>query len=114
MNRWWGDKDESLRQASERDSRAARRYIKQIPIIQSDSEENFEDCESSLINVDGELETPVNSAPNSPVRMPAVKFEDENGADDEDYYKKLGNIRNRNFNRKEADFWFTGHNLGRI
>ena len=57
MNRWWGDKDESLRQASERDSRAARRYIKQIPIIQSDSEENFEDCESSLINVDGEVET---------------------------------------------------------
>ena len=58
MNRWPGSKADSAEQASQRNSRAARRFINTIPTINSDSDElDFEDCNSSLtnplLNVDG-------------------------------------------------------------
>ena len=37
----------------------------------------------------------------------AVAFQDENGVDDLDYYKKLSSLKNRNFNKNEVQFWFT-------
>ena len=59
MNRWPGSATDSAEQASRRDQRAARRYIRTIPTINTDSNK-FEDCNSSLttpfINVNGTAE----------------------------------------------------------
>ena len=59
MNRWWGSKDDSERQAGDRDSRAARRTLSRfnIPSSLSDSgdDADFGDCETSFRhNLDGE------------------------------------------------------------
>ena len=57
MNRWWGNKDDSEKQASERNSRAARRVINSLPDVDSDSSDvEYNDCDASLnlgIGVDG-------------------------------------------------------------
>ena len=49
MNRWWGNKDDSDKQAADRSSRAARRTIAQQLVLQSDSEDDYEDCDTSGI-----------------------------------------------------------------
>ena len=66
MNRWFGGKDESDKQAAERNSRAARRTLAEQQqqlrnIVSSDEEEVFGDCNTSLLagNVDGTDDTEV-------------------------------------------------------
>ena len=115
MNRWWGSKSDSLEQASQRDRRAARRTIAALPVISSDDDDQYEDCNLSVShfpNLDGqgdedEVETSSNAGSENGEAMPVVIFQDENGTDDDDYYKKLGSLRNRNFNKQEVEFWFT-------
>ena len=55
MNRWPGSKDDSDRQAGERNQRAARRFLSNavIDISLDDSELEFLECETSITNVDG-------------------------------------------------------------
>ena len=50
MNRWLGSKGTSDKQASERNSRAARRTIAglPVPLVLSDDDE-FQDCDTSLL-----------------------------------------------------------------
>ena len=55
MHRWFGSKEDSDRQQSERSQRQARRYIRQN-IIASSEEEDFAECNTSLsvsLNLDG-------------------------------------------------------------
>ena len=54
MNRWWGSSQDSDRQASEQNSRAARRTIASLHI--PSDEDDFHDCDTSGLfpKVDGE------------------------------------------------------------
>ena len=56
MNRWFGSSQDSDRQASERNRRAARRTIASLQNIASDSDDEFGDANQSLsnLNLDGE------------------------------------------------------------
>ena len=113
MHHWWGSKETSLRQASDRDTRAALRNRKsaqatlaKLTSATSDSEDDFRECDlsNSFLQVDGE--TSVGEVQVEPATM-ATKFEDEKGTDDDDYYKKLSSLSKRTFNAKEVEFWFT-------
>ena len=108
MFRWSGDKKQSEQQTSERNSRQARRTIRSLTTVASvqsdDDETSFHDANSSLLNVDGE---PGDIVPEVVEPIMATPFVDENGVDDEDYYKKLGSLKNRLFNKDEVEFWFT-------
>ena len=57
MNWWNGSKKDSDLQASERNSRAARRAINSLSplVLSSDDDEQYQDCDTSLLyaNVDG-------------------------------------------------------------
>ena len=115
MHRWWGSASDSAKQASERDNRQARRTISRFPQIPDSSEDEYEDCNLStsfIPNLDGADDassgTSTPHSPSSPVRMaPPIKFEDETGEDDIDYYKKVGTLAKRVFNPKQVEFWFT-------
>ena len=48
MNRWFGSKQDSDQQASERSRRAARRTIADLNLILSEEEEDFQDCDTSF------------------------------------------------------------------
>ena len=112
MHRWWGNSADSSAQASQRDQRAARRIIASLdlPLSNSDDEDEYKECDlsTSFLNLDGQddADTSSNSS-TSAATMPAVKFQDENADDDEDYYKKLSTVKNRVFNRNEVEFYFT-------
>ena len=124
MNRWWGTATDSEKQAAERSSRAARRTISNLfnPIANDESEDEYLDCNlsNSFLNVDGaddgsdqasvEDDSGSTEGSNHSLETPAIMtlFHDQNEADDEEYYKKLGTLKNRNFNPKEPEFWFTG------
>ena len=112
MSNWWnGSKKDSERQASERNSRSARRYISNIAtnLNSSVTSNDFFDCGETpkVPNLDGgnDVEDITDETIEPPVIM---SFEDEKGTGDTDYYKKLGPITNRLFNKKEPEFWFTG------
>ena len=86
MNRWWGTKADSETQSSQRDSRAARRTIAALPVVSSDDEEGYEDCNLShsfLINLDGNADSSSEEEEN----MPTI-FHDENGTDDDRNFNK--------------------------
>ena len=107
MNWWSGSKQDSIRQASERSSRAARRTIANLT---SPTEESFFDADESLnatgpLNLDGNDSVSEAGSEDAPVIM--TTFQDENGVDDTDYYKKLSSLKNRNFNKHEVEFYFT-------
>ena len=93
MNRWWGSKDDSDRQAGERASRAARRVIADQVQVKSDSEDDFQDCDTSgfFLNVDGnddELDAPP-IVPEEPAdNMPATPFDQEDKENDAEAWKK--------------------------
>ena len=60
MHRWWGSSNDSAKQASERDQRAARRTINNLNLnpLSSDDEEDYLECDTSIqntsiFNVDG-------------------------------------------------------------
>ena len=110
MNWWGGSREDSDKQASERAARQARRTIAAQPKISSDSEDDhFAECDLSgsfLLNLDGADDVEETAEGN--IMPPAVIiFEDVNGEDDADYYKKLSSLKNRNFNKQEVEFWFT-------
>ena len=111
MNRWWGSAEDSDKQAGERSQRAARRTIAAQLVLSDSDEDDFKDCDLSksfLGNLDGNDSVPASDEEedtNPPAIM--VKFEVENGVDDADYYKKLSSLKNRNFNPKQVQFWFT-------
>ena len=116
MHRWWGSREDSDRQSSERDRRAARRTIDRLPKLPSDDDEDFHECDlsSSFLHQvdgndsDGESDSGSGngsnnvSADNSAI-MPATPFDTENGTDDDDYYKKLGSLKNREFNKTKSN-----------
>ena len=58
MNRWFGTSQDSQQQASERASRAARRTIASqvVPLVLSDSEDEYRDCNTSNSNIFGGLD----------------------------------------------------------
>ena len=93
MFRWTGNKTTSASQASERDSRAARRTINSLNLNPLSSEDEFEDANCSLsqsLNLDGE---PGDTLPAEmeAQRLAAEKakpVQDSDFPDDEDAWKK--------------------------
>ena len=117
MNRWWGNNQDSEKQAAERSQRQASRNIKKLdlPVVSSGDEDDFLDCDTSGLGIfpnldgnDSDLDSSAsNSAAVASTANMSVKFQDENAADDEDYYKKVSSLKNRLFNTAEPEFWFT-------
>ena len=104
MHRWWGSKDDSEKQAGDRNQRAARRVIRNLSSPEpTSSGDEYAECETSgLFNLDGN-----DSVTSEEAVIMATPFELEKGTDDDDYYKKIGNLKNRTFNTSEPEFWFT-------
>ena len=106
MNRWWGNANDSDRQQSERNQRAARRYI-QSNIIASDEDE-FADANSSLtldpvLNLDGDaIDMNAAEAAAELARQRALPVAESNFADDEDAWKKEIKIK---FD-SDINYWF--------
>ena len=113
MNRWLGSVFDAERQAAERAQRAARRTIAKLTdIIDSESDDDFRDCDlsTSFLNLDGQGDedtASVSSTGSAVVPVVMAAFETENGTDDDEYYKKLSTLKNRIFNKAEVEFWFT-------
>ena len=116
MNRWWGNRDDSEKQASERNSRAARRTIAglQVPLVLSsdDDELDFNDCETSLHlpNVDGTDDTDLNPGPGSsrqsvptPTPAMALPFDRLDAENDAEAWKKEVKTK---FNSGDVLYWF--------
>ena len=115
MHRWWGSKDDADQQASERNSRAARRAIQALPLVPSDSsEDEYNDCDTSLlfsIGVDGaddgvsEDDMPVDAAQAAAelARQRALPVEDSNFEDDPDSWKKEIKLK---FDPNDVHYWF--------
>ena len=96
MNRWQGSARDSLKQASERSQRAARRTISSLDLVLSEEEE-FQDCDTSLrltnLNLDGagdDLDDTTSSSTTSQVMAPdpVVRFDEANTDDDSEAWKK--------------------------
>ena len=109
MNRWPGSADDSARQASDRDSRAARRYLAQIPQVTSDSDDDFRDCETSLLfSGDGadDLEESLNSSDMNATelaRQKALPVEDADFENDSESWKKEIKVK---FDQNDVKFFF--------
>ena len=90
MHHWFGTKQDSERQTSERNSRAARRIIREQLTIPTNQEDSFYDAETSInLNLDGggSVASSTSSAASSRASSPAmpdepVTFHDQNEADD--------------------------------
>ena len=117
MNRWWGNKDDSAKQASDRDSRAARRTIRDLPLqVVVSSEDEYEDCDTSLrFATDGtndDLDVPVqpstsgatmDAAARELARQKALPVEDADFEDDPDSWKKELKLK---FDLNDIKYWF--------
>ena len=115
MNRWFGSSDDSQRQAADRNARQARRTLRQLPKVASDSEDEvFGDCNTSLLFVDGandDNESVVGSdngemaaeAAAELARQKALPIEDANFANDEDSWKKEIKLK---FEPHDVKYWF--------
>ena len=92
MNWWSGSMQDADRQASERNSRAARRTIAALPVVVSSDEEAYQDCDTSLLfSTDGandgsDDEDIMNAA--ELARQKALPFEDANYENDSEAWKK--------------------------
>ena len=111
MNWWKGSAEDSRRQASDRDSRAARRTINALPVVASDSDDDFGDAQTSFSkgNVDGNddltdsEEDMVDAAAAAELaRQRAMPVEDADFEDDADSWKKELKIK---FD-PDVDYWF--------
>ena len=105
MNRWWGNNQDSEKQAAERSQRQARRNIKKLdlPVVSSGDEDDFLDCDTSGLGIFPNLDGNDSDASEDVAAiMPAQPFDTENGEDDADYYKKLSSLKNREFNKKRT------------
>ena len=104
MNRWWGSSKDSDRQASERSARAAKRTISKLPLILSSDSDEYEDCDTSGLelglNIDGEPGSLDSSVVEPPVDPPAaimpdaVPFDMEDKANDDDAWKRFHLVKN--------------------
>ena len=121
MNRWFGTKEDSDRQASARNARAARRTIASLPELRlSSDEDDFNDCESSFttsLNLDGQVDDetdsqPSTSAASQPAASPVVPaatmpdptpFDKEDKANDAEAWKK--EIKTK-FDVRDVLYWF--------
>ena len=79
MNRWWGSKDESEKQAGDRAQRAARRTINNLQLALSDDDE-YTECNtsfnnSSLFNLDGAGDIDSEDSENETEIMPLTAAE---------------------------------------
>ena len=114
MNRWGGSKEVSEAQASSRDQRAARRHLASNPqyLLGTDSLNNsfYEDCNSSLINVDGtdDSMTAAEQAAAAARALMAAElakpFEEQDFDDDSEAWKKSLSLK---FDRNDVLFWFS-------
>ena len=115
MNRFWGSKADSERQAAERDQRAARRYLASNPLhrLGTDAgveDSDYEDAESSLLlNVDGgddndDMATAEAAAAAHKAAELLKPFEDQDFPDDDEAWKKSLSLK---FDRNDVPFWFS-------
>ena len=108
MNRWWGSSNDSDKQAAERNARAARRTIAALPTVNSDSDDEYGDCETSLLfGVDGADDASLDNAEMAEAaaelaRQRALPFEDADFDNDPDFWKKELKLK---FNQ-EVEYWF--------
>ena len=113
MFRWSGSQKDSDQQASDRNSRAARRTIagQTVPTPLSDEEE-FQDCDTSLLfstdgaNDDAEStssETPDMSAAEELARQRALPVAESNFANDPESWKKEIKLK---FDQNNVTYWF--------
>ena len=109
MNRWQGTSDDSAKQTSERNRRAASRFIRSLPTIQSDSDTDdapFQDCNQSLTfnQLDGNEETDDMTDAASILRQEKAKpVELANFPDDDEAWKKEIKVK---FNQHDVVYWF--------
>ena len=112
MNRFPGSKEDVLRQTSERNQRAARRYLAANPLHRLGAEGGlddslYEECNSSLINIDGEDDDmsadEIAAAAAHRAAELLKPFEDQNFPDDGDAWKKTLSLK---FDRNDVLFWF--------
>ena len=116
MNRWWGSKEDSDKQTSERSQRAARRTIRDLTLVLSDDDE-FEDCNTSiqnrsLFNLDGQVdsESSEEDTPDNPIMdadaiaaQRALPVQDSSFPDDAEAWKKEIKLK---FNNQDVKYWF--------
>ena len=108
MNWWPGNKQDSNKQAADRNARAARRTIAALPLVlSSDEEDRYEDCDTSLLFETDGTNDPVDEEPSGDTvdeeaamvdaaaaaaaelaRQKTLPFEDANYASDPDSWKK--------------------------
>ena len=109
MNRWWGNKDESDKQASERSSRAARRTLASLNLVLSSDDDEFADADTSFHNqtipqVDGDHDDTESMADAAELaRQRALPFEDADFEDDPDAWKKEVKLK---FDINDVKYWF--------
>ena len=91
-HRWPGTAADSAHQASARNSRAAKRFINNIPqLVLSDTDEEFIECDSSFshLNLDGAGSTDMAPTADELRAIELAKpFDEQNMADDDEAWKK--------------------------
>ena len=105
MSRWFGSVQDSDRQASERNQRAARRAIASFPVISSGSEDEFGDCETSIhLQVDGaDDDIEENMAAAELARQKALPVDESNYENDPEAWKKEIKVK---FDINDVEYWF--------
>ena len=122
MNRWWGSKADSDKQAGDRNQRAARRTLNELDLCLSEDEE-YEECNTSLkntslFNLDGQVdedsivdsETASTSAAEMPdeaaaelARQQALPVEDADFENDPKSWEKELKLK---FDKNDVKYWF--------
>ena len=120
MNRWWGSSNDSAKQASERDRRAAKRFINTLPDLSDSEEENFNDCETSINNksiyqLDGDADSESDTNSNADMvdaaaaaaaelaRQRALPVSQSDFQDDPEAWKKEIKLK---FDQTDVQYWF--------
>ena len=112
MNRWWGSKEDSDKQASERDQRSARRVLNEQQLLfqeDSASDGEYADCNLSasfILNLDGagdDEELAMDAAARELARQRGLPVEDADFENDSESWKKELKTK---FNIHEVDYFF--------
>ena len=112
MHRWLGNSEDSASQsrsrnerAAQRTVRAARETISNLPIITSDSEDEFRDCNTSvsLLNLDGDDDTPIMADAAELVRQRALPVDQSDFENDSESWKKEIKLK---FEAHDVEYWF--------
>ena len=106
-----GSSEDSAKQSSERDSRAARRYIRSVPQVNlasdSDNDDAYQEANQSLevnplLNLDGEFGHPDMDAAALAAEK-AKPFQDADFPDDPEAWKKEIKVK---FDAQDICYWF--------